>query len=78
MNSQIMNYKGYQVLPRPTSAGDDDLFFGGYEIVKDGRTVSCRTKLYPGVHYLSAACAASLEHAKIEIDNLVSPPVVRR
>jgi hypothetical protein len=77
MNMQIMNYKGYQVLPRPTASGDGNLYFGGYEIVKDGRTVSCRTGLYPGVHYLSAARSASLEHAKIEIDNLVSPPGAR-
>lgn len=78
MDHQIMNYKGYQVLPRPTASGDGDLYFGGYEIVKDGRSISCRTRLYPGVHYLSAACAASLEHAKIEIDHLVSSPAARR
>jgi hypothetical protein len=66
-----MDYKGYQILPKPVCEGDG-LWFGGYDILKNGHTVRSRTNIFPSTFYFNAACADSIEHAKIEIENLVA------
>jgi hypothetical protein len=77
MSDQIMNYRGYQVVLKPTCEGDG-MWFGGYDIRKNGETLRSRTNLFPGFLYFKAACTGSLERAKIEIDNLAagSPSIV--
>jgi hypothetical protein len=65
-----MDYKGYQILPKPTE--HDGLWSGGYDILKDGRTISSRTNVYPSTFYFKAACTDSIEHAKMEIENLIA------
>jgi hypothetical protein len=72
MCDQIMDYKSYRIVPKPTASGTDEIWFGGYEISKDGRTISSRTHIYPGFPYFKAACIDSIEHAKIEVDNLIA------
>jgi hypothetical protein len=71
MCDQIMDYKGYQIVPKPVSDAEG-MWIGGYEILKDGRTVSSRPNIFPRTLYFKAACADSIEHAKIEIENLVA------
>lgn len=71
MCDQTMEYKGYQIVPKPTCEGDGT-WIGGYDILKDGRIVSSRRNIFPRTRYFKAACADSIEHAKIEIENLVA------
>jgi hypothetical protein len=75
MQAQRIAYKGYQIQPI-TTAEDVGRYYGAYEISKDGRVVSARSNIFPGFFYRDAAVADSIEHAKLEIDNLAS--VVRK
>lgn len=68
---ETMDYKGYKIVPKPVSDAEG-MWIGGYEIWKDGRTVSSRPNIFPRTLYFKAACADSIEHAKIEIENLAS------
>ncbi len=67
---RTQEYKGYSITPLPPIERDGG-FYGGYEIDKDGAPVSRRTELFPVLQYESAALTESIEHAKIEIDNLL-------
>lgn len=69
-SEQTQDYKGYGITPLPPVEKDGG-FYGGYEIDKDGVPVSRRTELFPVLQYESAARTESIEHAKIEIDNLL-------
>lgn len=69
VSDRIMEYRGYRILPQPCREGDG-FWFGGYEIRKDGKTIVRRTNVFPGTFYFKAACTDSIEHAKIEIENL--------
>lgn len=71
MHDQRIEYKGYVIepIPPPEDAGRYD---GGYEISKDGKIVSIRKNIFPGCFYFDAAVTESIEHAKLEIDNLVA------
>jgi hypothetical protein len=71
MCDQTMEYKGYQVVLKP-SCPSGSMWYGGYDILKDGRMIASRANIYPGFFYFKAACTDSIEHAKIEIDNLAS------
>ncbi|MEN3295355.1 MAG: hypothetical protein V7642_4608 [Burkholderiales bacterium] len=66
-----MIYKGYQIVPHPVCEGDG-MWIAGYEILKDGRTISNRLNIFPRSLYFKAACADSIGQAKIEIENLVA------
>jgi len=68
-----MDYKGYHVVVKPSSQGDG-FWLGGYEILRNGQMVRNRTNVFPGFLYFEAACTDSIEHAKIEIDNLRAVP----
>ncbi|TCS32585.1 hypothetical protein EDC30_1219 [Paucimonas lemoignei] len=71
MDHQPVEYKGYTILPIAIPEGED-LYFGGYEISKDGKVVRVRKKTMPGFFYRDAALTDSIEHAKLEIENLVA------
>jgi hypothetical protein len=71
VSDQIVDYKGYQIVPQPT-CDFDGLWFSGYEILKNGMTIRQRMNIYPTTFYFQAACAESIGHAKIEIENLVA------
>lgn len=71
VSDQIVDYKGYQIVPHPTS-DSDGLWFSGYEILKNGLTIRQRLNIFPATFYFQAACAESIGHAKIEIENLVA------
>jgi hypothetical protein len=73
MCDQTVEYKGYQIVPRPT-CGSDAMWFGGYDIAKDGHTIRSRANIFPGSLYFKAACVDSIEHARMEIDNLAPGP----
>jgi hypothetical protein len=66
-----MDYKGYQIVPKPACEADG-MWIGGYDILKDGRTVRSRPNIFPRTLYFKAACTDSIEHAKIEIENLMA------
>lgn len=71
MDQQQVEYKGYAILPMVTPEGED-MYFGGYEISKDGKVVSVRKNIMPGFFYRDVALNDSVEHAKLEIENLVA------
>ncbi|WP_194726908.1 hypothetical protein [Noviherbaspirillum malthae] len=71
MDHQQVEYKGYGIRPIAVPQGED-MYFGGYEISKDGKVVSVRKNIMPGFFYRDAALIDSVEHAKLEIENLVS------
>ncbi len=71
MDRQQVEYKGYTILPAAIPEGED-MYFGGYEISKDGKIVSVRKNIMPGFFYRDAALIDSIEHAKLEIENLVA------
>jgi hypothetical protein len=71
MDFPRLEYKGYTILAKP-NCGTDGKWFGGYEILKNGEPVSVRSNIFPSFFYVEAACADSMEHAKLEIDNRVS------
>jgi len=69
MDSEHVKYKGYTIFPMPAENGGA-IWYGGYEITKDGTPVCIRKNIFPGFFYSDAARNDSIEHAKIEIDNL--------
>ena len=71
MDHQQVQYKGYAILPIAIPEGKD-MYFGGYEISKNGKIVSVRKNIMPGFFYRDAALRDSVEHAKLEIENLVA------
>lgn len=71
MDSERIEYKGFTIFPTP-SLGSGNRWYGGYEILKNGAPVRVRKNIFPGFLYSDAARIDSIEHAKIEIDNLVS------
>lgn len=71
MQAQRIEYKGYLIQPL-ASPEDVGRHYGAYEITKDGKMVSARANIFPGFVYRDAALADSIEHAKLEIDNLSS------
>ncbi|WP_088710437.1 hypothetical protein [Noviherbaspirillum denitrificans] len=71
MDHQQIEYKGYAIRPIAIPEGED-MYFGGYEISKDGKLVSERKNIMPGFFYRDAALIDSVEHAKLEIENLVA------
>lgn len=68
MNSKSIEYKGYVIYPAVQST--DAMWYGGYEITKNGLPIRMRKRIYPGFPYSDAAWNDSIEHAKAEIDNL--------
>jgi hypothetical protein len=64
-----IEYRGYTIRPRPVT-DNGELWFGGYEIRKNGEVVRERSNIFPGFFHFGAACSDSIEHAKIEIENL--------
>jgi hypothetical protein len=71
MDHQQVDYKGYAILPITIPEGEG-LYFGGYEIAREGKIVSVREKIMPGYFYRDAALSDSVAHAKLEIENLVA------
>ena len=70
-HGHIMNYRGYQIVLKPTSpGGSGSVWYGGYEISKGGTTIANRTNIFPGNLYFQTACTDSIETAKTEVDNL--------
>ncbi|WP_147375774.1 hypothetical protein [Noviherbaspirillum cavernae] len=66
-----MNYRGYQIVAKPICpGGSGSMWYGGYDILKDGKTVASRTNIFPATLYFRAACSDSIETAKTEVDNL--------
>jgi hypothetical protein len=68
MDFPRIDYKGYTILARP-ECGTDGRWFCGYEILKGDDRVSVRNNIVPSFLYADAACADSIEHAKLEIDS---------
>jgi hypothetical protein len=71
MDHQRVEYKGYAILPMAFPEGED-MYYGGYEISKDGKIIRVRKNIRPGFFYRDAALIDSVEHAKLEIENLVA------
>jgi hypothetical protein len=71
MDHQQVHYKGYAILPTAVLEGED-MYFGGYEISKDGSIVSVRRRIMPRFFYRDVALRDSVERAKLEIENLVA------
>lgn len=71
MANERLRYKGYTILPTPAT-DNGEMWFGGYEIMKDGVKVRERNHIFPGFPYYAAAHSGSIEHAKMEIENLVA------
>lgn len=69
MNIEPVKYKGYTIFPTP-SQNPGSLWYAGYEITKNGSPVSIRKNIFPGFLYSDAAWNDSIEHAKMEIDNI--------
>jgi hypothetical protein len=69
MDIKSVDYKGYMIYPMPIQ-GSEAMWYGGYEITKNGLPIRRRKKIFPGFLYQDAAWNDSIEHAKIEIDNL--------
>ncbi|MDB5838578.1 MAG: fructosamine kinase family protein [Herminiimonas sp.] len=63
-----VEFQGYLIVTKPDESGGK--WYGGYELVKDGSVVRSRNHIYPGFFYFDAACEDSIEHAKLEIENL--------
>jgi len=58
-------------VPKPTSpGGGDSMWYGGYEIAKEGKLIVSRTNIFPANLYFKSACTDSIETAKTEVDNL--------
>ncbi len=70
MESEHIDYKGYTIYPLPMMGGGEQ-WYGGYDIQKDGATIRVRRNIFPSFPYFSAARCDSIEHAKMEIENLV-------
>lgn len=70
-NEEHLEYKGYTIFPIPM-IGNGDVWYGGYEIAKRGITVRVRRKIFPGFFHFGAARTDSIEHAKLEIDQITS------
>lgn len=71
MEHQPVEYKGFVILPIP-ACDAEGRYYGGYEISKDGKVIDVREDIFPGFFYLDAAVTDSIEHAKLEIDNLAA------
>jgi hypothetical protein len=71
MDDQSIEYKGHTIFPEPV-CGTEGRWFGGYKIARDGNIIRSRTNIFPGFLYCDAAHEDSIEHAKLEIDNLVA------
>lgn len=71
MANERLDYKGYTIVPMPAT-DNGELWFGGYEILKDGEMIRERNHIFPCFPYYAAAHSDSIEHAKMEIENLVS------
>lgn len=71
MNTEPVKYKGYTIFPAPSQNTGCSIWYAGYEITKDGSPVSIRKHIFPGFLYSDAALTDSIEHAKMEIDNIV-------
>ena len=71
MENDWFEYKGYTIVPMPVT-DDGELWYGGYEIMKDGKMVSERDRIFPCFLYYAAAHNDSIGHAKMEIENLTS------
>jgi hypothetical protein len=65
--TERVEYKGYVIVAMPV-LGAGERWYGGYQIAKDGRTVSARDHIFPGFFYFDAARTDSIEYAKTEID----------
>lgn len=70
-SEHTQTYRGYFITPLPPVEKDGG-FYGGYEIERGGLPVSRRTELFPVTQYERAALTESIEHAKLEIDNLLA------
>ena len=70
-NHPAVEYKGFGIAPKPTR-GSDGKWYGGYDIMKDAMPVSTRTHIFPGFLFEMPAAEDSIEHAKIEVDNLIA------
>ncbi|WP_211453651.1 hypothetical protein [Collimonas antrihumi] len=68
---QNVEYRGYVIVPKPVQ-GHDDLWHDGYQILKAGASVSCRTNTESAHNSVDTAYDSSVEFAKIEVDNLVA------
>ncbi len=71
MDNEHLEYKGYTIFPIP-AMGTGGVWYGGYEIAKSGTTVRVRRNVFPGFFYFDAARTDSIEHAKLEIDNIAA------
>lgn len=70
MDQLRIPYKGCVIRPMPMPESEG-WYYGGYEISKDGKVIRTRQNVFPGSYYHNAAVAQSIEHAKLEVDNLV-------
>jgi hypothetical protein len=66
-----ITYKGYAILSS-IHCDSKGKFYGSYEIRKDGVVFRFRENIFPGSFYSDAAREDTVEHAKLEIDNLAS------
>lgn len=71
MADERLQYKGYTIVLMPAT-DNGELWFGGYESLKDGEKVRERNHLSPCFPYYAAAHNGSVEHAKIGIENIIS------
>lgn len=71
MESQQVEYRGYVIQPLLVFE-TEGRYSGGYEISRYGKLVRIRENIFPGSFYRSAALTNSIEHAKLEIDSLVT------
>jgi hypothetical protein len=71
MEAHQLEYRGYVIHPLLVSE-TEGRYESGYEISKHGKVVRTRANVFPGSFYRSAALTNSIEHAKLEIDSLVT------
>lgn len=69
VNTEHVKYRGYTIFPMP-SQNAGAMWYAGYEITRNGTPVSIRKNIFPGFFYPGAAWTDSIEHAKMEIDNI--------
>jgi hypothetical protein len=66
-HAERVEYKGYVIVAAPV-IGAGECWYSGYQIMKNGRTVSARDHIFPGFFYFDPALTNSIEYAKMEID----------